>query len=498
MAKPTITGKLGFFFDGGVGDKWMHDGVEWLEWVSPSGGEYLPLTGGWLTGNLNINGDAGAIPLGVYTLSNSTGADVVGGSFRTGFYGGDIELKRFSIAGDDVGYTFKAMDGSVSINTTPKVGMNLTMKGGAMIQGDITLGQLTGDIETQNYAYYKRTAITLGDPTRSTEYDKKGISIVHSAINNIIMDWGDDGNIGIGGLSTGTSKLTVNGKSEFTDNILVSAQAVNIGGASHTSYRNSYIKYVASDDTEKIILHHSPDGHIGLGTFSESIFLAVGGGARFQGTVEAAAATEGKHAVSKAYVDNKFVSTSGDTMTGPLHIPWTSGDTGVIFADSSGNSSTHILNSYLKVVDSAAVSKTLMHWSSNGNIGIGGFSESALFTVHGDVKLYGTVSASMPTSDAHLATKEYVDSLVMSEEKPYEGLATVEVDIAGLFPSKASCIAAASLLEIHNWSKDHTFIIKDTFGTIKPTYLVQYVSNGSTGPGSSTYKFFVTILVEAK
>ena len=38
MAKPTIAGKLGFFFDGGVGDQWIHNGVDWEVWPQEGGG----------------------------------------------------------------------------------------------------------------------------------------------------------------------------------------------------------------------------------------------------------------------------------------------------------------------------------------------------------------------------------------------------------------------------------------------------------------------------
>ena len=36
MAKPTIEGRLGFFFDGGVNDKWIHDGFDWVAWPQNS------------------------------------------------------------------------------------------------------------------------------------------------------------------------------------------------------------------------------------------------------------------------------------------------------------------------------------------------------------------------------------------------------------------------------------------------------------------------------
>jgi len=31
MAKPTLAGKLGFFYDGGSGDRWVHNGDDWVE-----------------------------------------------------------------------------------------------------------------------------------------------------------------------------------------------------------------------------------------------------------------------------------------------------------------------------------------------------------------------------------------------------------------------------------------------------------------------------------
>ena len=74
----------------------------------------------------------------------------------------------------------------------------------------------------------------------------------------------------------------------------------------------------------------------------------------------------------------------------------------------------------------------------------------------------------------------------------------VEVDIAGLMPDKAHCIAAASQIERFDWSKNHTFMIKDTFGVFMPTYLIQYVANGAEDAGSNLYKFYTTMLAEAK
>ena len=32
MGQPTIVGRLGFFFDGGTGDRWMHNGDDWELW----------------------------------------------------------------------------------------------------------------------------------------------------------------------------------------------------------------------------------------------------------------------------------------------------------------------------------------------------------------------------------------------------------------------------------------------------------------------------------
>lgn len=36
MAKPIIEGRLGFFFDGGTNDKWIHNGADWIPWVPAS------------------------------------------------------------------------------------------------------------------------------------------------------------------------------------------------------------------------------------------------------------------------------------------------------------------------------------------------------------------------------------------------------------------------------------------------------------------------------
>ena len=41
MAKPTIAGKLGFFYDGGVGDQWIHNGTDWEVWPAQSGSSIL-------------------------------------------------------------------------------------------------------------------------------------------------------------------------------------------------------------------------------------------------------------------------------------------------------------------------------------------------------------------------------------------------------------------------------------------------------------------------
>ena len=34
MAKPTIQGKLGFFYDGGFDDRWIYNGDDWEIWIN--------------------------------------------------------------------------------------------------------------------------------------------------------------------------------------------------------------------------------------------------------------------------------------------------------------------------------------------------------------------------------------------------------------------------------------------------------------------------------
>ena len=103
-------------------------------------------------------------------------------------------------------------------------------------------------------------------------------------------------------------------------------------------------------------------------------------------------------------------------------------------------------------------------------------------------------------NDHDLVTKSYVDSIVPppAEEKPDQGLVTIEMDIAGLVPTKASCVAAAAMIPNYIWGKNHTFIIIDTFGFIRPTYMVQYVANGATDPSSAAYDFYITMLAKAQ
>ena len=44
MAKPTINGKLGFFFDGGTGNRWIHDGDDWVPYTTSGTTAARPIT----------------------------------------------------------------------------------------------------------------------------------------------------------------------------------------------------------------------------------------------------------------------------------------------------------------------------------------------------------------------------------------------------------------------------------------------------------------------
>ena len=94
MAKPTITGKLGFYYDGGTGDKWIHTGEDWVPFMEegipgPQGpqGEQGPagIDGAQgIQGETGLTGADGAVgPQGVAGVKGDTGdagADGVDGA----------------------------------------------------------------------------------------------------------------------------------------------------------------------------------------------------------------------------------------------------------------------------------------------------------------------------------------------------------------------------------------------------------------------------------
>ena len=95
------------------------------------------------TGNMEVHGDATALPLGYYVLNTKSGSGVVGAVIRSGYYGGDIELKRHGGLGTDTGYTFKAYNGRVGISGDTLTGYALNVSGAANITGRVKVGSGT-------------------------------------------------------------------------------------------------------------------------------------------------------------------------------------------------------------------------------------------------------------------------------------------------------------------------------------------------------------------
>ena len=73
----------------------------------------------------------------------------------------------------------------------------------------------------------------------------------------------------------------------------------------------------------------------------------------------------------------------------------------------------------------------------------------------------------------------------------------VEADVQGLLPDRSVCVAVANQIQDFAWNMDSSFMIKDTFGSLKPVYLVQYISNGALEPTDNSYEFYVTLLSKA-
>jgi len=80
---------------------------------------------------------------------------------------------------------------------------------------------------------------------------------------------------------------------------------------------------------------------------------------------------------------------------------------------------------------------------------------------------------------------------------PYpQTLQSVEVGVSDIFISKAECVEAAGLLTEFYWEEENSFLVKDTQGVVRPTYLVHYYPNGDTDESGTAYRFYATLMMK--
>ena len=366
MAKPTIAGKLGFFYDGGVGDQWIHNGADWEVWyneaasASPTGFESVT-DGGANTGlrpvgrpvpeDIIYNIGEGALDMNIPMVGppptgGASGKQSI--SFGSNLHAkGDYSLVRGSV--------YYGVDGTAEGWGSDIVSNNA---GAINVSGEMS-SLKAADGVTANIAG-ALASMTLGRSARCT---------VSGSASNVVANLGQAINIDIGGSFSfvnlagrngGTSSY-INGKlaSVFV-NYEHASSIINEATATASHMRGSITKnttMVASGAGSTII------GIDGAGTTQE--FLASGIASTVVGFLDGAndkLHSLGTASYARGIVTNSEIKAIGD---GSTAIGWavSSDTTAIISASGRGSFASGTL------IDSTATGITAL---GDGSHALGG------------------------------------------------------------------------------------------------------------------------------
>ena len=97
-------------------------------------------------------------------------------------------------------------------------------------------------------------------------------------------------------------------------------------------------------------------------------------------------------------------------------------------------------------------------------------------------------NANSPSASNPLATMNDIPAPAPPPEPAHESIPVIQRNIGGLLPTKIQCMGAASSLSL-DINENAIFVIADTFGLIKPHYLVHYYSTNQ--------EFYTTLMAKA-